>query len=134
MKDVLGSDRGAVSADLTLVTPLLLLMLLLIVQFALWSHAAHIAQVAASQGLAAARTHGGSAELGAATAQRVLDDLARGPLRGVSISADRGTVSASMRITGTATAVVPFLDLKVHAEAAGPVERYVPPTVSGATS
>jgi Flp pilus assembly protein TadG len=47
---VLRGDRGAVSVELVLATPLLLLMLLAIVQFALWSHATHIAQAAASQG------------------------------------------------------------------------------------
>ncbi|MDQ3885870.1 MAG: pilus assembly protein, partial [Actinomycetota bacterium] len=66
-------------------TPLLLLMLLAIVQFALWSHATHIAQAAASQGLAAARAQHAAAA-GSAGAQQMLDQLARGPLTGASVS------------------------------------------------
>jgi len=128
---VLRGDRGAVSAELVIATPLLLLMLLAIVQFTLWSHATHIAQAAVSQGLAAARAQNGTAAAGSASAQQMLDQLARGPLTGASVSADRSATSASIRVSGTATSVVPFLTLPVHAEAFGPVERFVPDLASG---
>lgn len=128
LRRVLRGDRGAVSAELVVATPLLLLMLMAMVQFALWSHATHIAQAAASQGLAAARAQGGSAAAGASSAQAMLDQLARGPLSGTSISADRTATTASVRIRGTASSVIPFLRLPVHAEAAGPIERFVPMT------
>lgn len=130
-RELLCGDRGAVSAELVIATPLLLLMLLAIVQFALWSHAAHIAQAAASQGLAVARAQDGTAAAGAAGAQQMLDQLARGPLTGASVSADRTATSASIRISGTATSVIPFLHLPVHAAAAGPVERFVPDLAGG---
>lgn len=131
VRQALRGDRGAVSAELVIATPLLLLMLLAIVQFALWSHATHIAQAAASQGLAAARAQGGTAAAGSASAQQVLDQLARGPLTGSIVNADRTATSASVRISGTAASVVPFLSLPVHAETAGPVERFVPDRAGG---
>lgn len=131
VRELLRGDRGAVSAELVVATPLLLLMLLLLVQFALWSHATHIAQAAASQGVAVARAQNGSAAAGSASAQRMLDQLASGPLTGADVTADRTTTSASIRITGTATSVIPFLSLPVHAEAVGPVERFVPDLVGG---
>ncbi|HVK20005.1 MAG TPA: TadE/TadG family type IV pilus assembly protein [Actinokineospora sp.] len=124
-RSALVNDRGSVSAELVLVIPLLLFLLLLIVQFALWSHATHVAQAAASNGLAVARAQNGSADLGSAAAQRVLDDLAGGPLVDPAVTAHRDNTTASVHITGTASAVVPFLRLPVHAEAAGPVERFV---------
>lgn len=126
LQRILRNDRGAASADLVLVTPLLLLVLLTIVQFVLWSHATHIAQAASSQGLAVARAQNGTAVAGAASARQLLDQLARGPLADTSIDAVRTAESASVRITGTARAVVPFLRLPVHAEAVGPVERFLP--------
>lgn len=131
MRELLRGDRGAVSAELVIATPLLLLMLLAIVQFALWSHATHIAQAAASQGLAVARAQDGTAAEGSASAQQMLDQLARGPLTGASVNADRTATSASIRISGTATSVIPFLSLPVHAEAVGPVERFVPDLAGG---
>jgi Flp pilus assembly protein TadG len=127
---LLRSDRGAVSAELVIATPLLLLILLAIVQFTLWSHATHIAQAAASQGLAAARVQSGTTAAGIASAQQMLDQLAHGPLSGASVNADRTITSASIRISGTATSVIPFLSLPVHAEASGPVERFVPDLAS----
>ncbi|WP_407936580.1 TadE/TadG family type IV pilus assembly protein [Lentzea tibetensis] len=131
LRRVLRGDLGAVSAELVIATPLLLLILLAIVQFALWSHATHIAQAAAAQGLAAARAQNGTAAAGTASAQQLLDQLAQGPLTGTNIAAERGAVSASVRISGIATSVVPFLSLPVRAEAVGPVERFVPDVATG---
>ncbi|MEV0675893.1 TadE/TadG family type IV pilus assembly protein [Actinosynnema sp. NPDC050436] len=126
VRRALRGDRGSVSAELVIAMPLLLLMLLAIVQFALWSHATHIAQAAASQGLAAARSQNGTAAAGAAGARHLLDQLASGPLTGSTVTSDRNAASASVRVSGTATSVVPVLSLTVHAEAVGPVERFVP--------
>jgi Flp pilus assembly protein TadG len=126
LRRVLRGDHGAVTTELVIATPLLLVILLVIVQFALWSHATHIAQAAASRGLAAARAQHGTAAVGAAGAQQLLDQLARGPLGGSSVLVDRTAISVSVRISGTATSVVPFLTLPVHAEATGPLERFVP--------
>jgi hypothetical protein len=123
---ILRNDRGAASADLVLFTPLLLLVLLTVVQFVLWSHATHIAQAAASQGLAVTRAQNGTAAAGTTSARQLLDQLARGPLTGASVSVERTSETASVRITGSTRTVVPFLRLPVHAEAAGPVERFVP--------
>ncbi len=86
---MLRGDRGSVSVELVIATPLLLFMLLAIIQFALWSHATHIAQAAASQGLAAARAQDGTAAAGAAGALQMLDQLDSGPLTGASVTADR---------------------------------------------
>jgi Flp pilus assembly protein TadG len=131
LQRVLRGDRGSVSVELVIATPLLLLMLLAIIQFALWSHATHIAQAAASQGLAAARAQDGTAAAGSASAQQMLDQLDSGPLTGASVDTERSATAASVRISGTATSVVPFLHLPVHAETLGPVERFVPDLTGG---
>jgi len=117
-------DGGGASVELVVASPVVLLVLLAVVQFALWSHATHIAQAAASQGLSSSRVQGGSAAAGAASARQVLDQLGSGPLIGTGISSDRGSESASVRVTGTATPVIPFLTLRVYAEATGPIERF----------
>jgi hypothetical protein len=131
VRRVLVGDRGAVSAELVIAIPLVLFMLLAIVQFALWSHATHIAQAAAAQGLAACRAQDGTAADGQASAQHLLDELGQGPLTAASIVANRTADSASIQITGTALAVIPLLHISVHAEAAGPAERFVP--IAGGT-
>lgn len=119
-----GGERGAGSVELVIATPLLMLLLLGIVQFAVWSHATHIAQAAASHGLAASRVTTGTEADGHAAAQSVVDQLADGPLVDAQVEVARGPGAVSVRITGTASQVVPFLNLPVRAEAAGPVERF----------
>ena len=131
MRRALRGDRGSVSVELVIATPLLLWMLLAIVQFALWSHATHIAQAAASQGLAAARVQGATTAAGNAGAQRMLDQLGQGPLTDTSVTSGRTADSASVVVTGVASSVIPFLRLPVHAEALGPLERFVPDVTGG---
>jgi len=120
---VWAEQRGSVSAELVITVPVLLLMLLLIAQFALWAHATHIAQAAASQALAAARVQGATSTDGEVTARGVLAQLGRGPLRNPHLTITRGPQQCTVEITGDTVSVVPLLVLPVRAHAAGPTER-----------
>jgi Flp pilus assembly protein TadG len=126
LERVLRGDRGSVSAELVIATPLLLFMVMAIVQFALWSHATHIAQAAAAQGLATARVQDATAAQGDAAVRHLLDQLGHGPLTHARIDATRNGDAVTIRVTGDTTAVIPLLHLPVHAEATGPVERFIP--------
>jgi hypothetical protein len=119
-----------VNAEIALAAPLLMLILLTIVQFALWSHATHMAQAAAAEGLAAARIDTGSAADGEASALTTIARLGDGSIREVAVHASRNQDQASVQVTGVAATVIPFLRLPVHAEAAGPVERFIPDTTT----
>jgi Flp pilus assembly protein TadG len=120
-------ERGVVTAELVVAVPFLLLMLTLIMQFAIWAHATHIAQAAASQALDTARVLGGSNATGQSEADDVLAQLGAGPLKGAQATVTRGPTQTTVDITGSAATVVPFLHLPVRARAVGPTERYVPP-------
>lgn len=120
-------ERGSVTAELVLAVPALLLLILLIAQFAIWAHATHIAQAAASQALSAARVHRASSANGHAEASSVLGQLGAGPLKNPHATVNRGPQQSTVEITGEAAAVVPFLDLPVRGRAAGPSERFVTP-------
>ncbi|MFE5565055.1 TadE/TadG family type IV pilus assembly protein [Amycolatopsis japonica] len=122
----MSGDRGEATVELVIATPLLLLVLLAIIQFAVWSHATHVAQTAASQALAAARVQHGTADAGHAAGQRLLDELAAGPLREPRLAVDRNSTSVSVSVRGEAAAVLPGVHLHVHAETTGEVERFVP--------
>lgn len=126
LERVLRGDRGSVSAELVIATPLLFFMVMAIVQFALWSHATHIAQAAAAQGLATARVQDATAAQGDAAARHLLDQLGHGPLTHARIDATRSGDAVMIRVSGDTTAVIPLLYLPVHAEATGPVERFIP--------
>ncbi|WP_405956894.1 TadE/TadG family type IV pilus assembly protein [Streptomyces phaeochromogenes] len=117
-------DRGTVTVEMVYIIPALFTLVMLLAQATLWWHAAHIAQATTAHALAATRVEHGTAADGQNQAQRVLDQLGRGPLRGVHVNVTRGAERADVRITGTASSVIPFLHLPVRAHAAGPVERF----------
>jgi Flp pilus assembly protein TadG len=107
--------------------PVMLLIVLTIVQFAIWSQASHIAQAAASQGLDTTRAYGGTTGAGQDQAQQILDQLDNGPLTGATVDVQRDGQSATVTISGTAESVVPFLHLPIRAHATGPVEAFTTP-------
>jgi Flp pilus assembly protein TadG len=117
-------ERGSASAELVIATPLLLLLLLGVVQFALWEHASHIAQAAAQQALDAARTQHASSTTGQAQARSVLDQLGRGVLIDPTVTVSRSTDTTRVQVHAGTEAVIPLLQLPVQAVATGPTEHF----------
>ena len=124
-------ERGAGTVELVIAAPLLLLLILTIAQFALYMHATHIAQAAASEALSTARVSGGTTAAGSAEGHRILTQLGDGPLQGPSVRVQRDDARASVTISGTVANVIPFMTFTVHAEAVGPVEKFIPGNQSG---
>jgi Flp pilus assembly protein TadG len=119
-------DRGAVSAELVVATPLLLVLVLLVVQFALWQHAVHVAGAAAQEGARSARLEGGSAAAGQARAEQFLAQLGRTVVMQPQVIVRRDLDRARVEVTGYAVNVLPFIHLPIRAESDGPVERFRP--------
>ena len=118
-------ERGSASAELVVATPLLMLLILGVIQFALWQHATHIAEAAAQRGLAAGRVDGGTETTGQTEADAVLRQL--GVLSDSRVVTDRTVDMTTVIVTGEAPSVLPFLHLPVRAVASGPSERFRPP-------
>jgi Flp pilus assembly protein TadG len=116
--------RGAVSAELVIATPLLLLLIMGVIQFALWQHATHVAGAVAQQGLAVGRLQGETAAAGQSEAQSVLDQLGSGVLVDSNITATRTGTTTTVVVTGHAESVVGLFSLPVKATATGPTEIY----------
>ncbi len=100
-----------------------MLLLLAVVQFALWAHAAQVVQLAASEGDQAARTTGDVAS-GETRANAVL------AASGSVVTASSAVVSigpgqeAMTTVKGRAEAVLPWLSLPVSAIQVGPVQEF----------
>lgn len=124
----LRGDRGSATTQLVLVVPALLLLALLIVQFALVWHARHIAQYAAERALAAARVEGGTGADGQTQARRSLAALGSRVLTAPSVTVNRTTTQTTVRVGGRVMAVVPGLSLHASGTASGPTERITTPT------
>ena len=122
-------ERGSVSAELVIATPLFLLLVLGVVQFALWEHATHVAQAVAAEGLAAGRLADASDQAAVSEADAVLAQLGSAVLVGAQVSATRTAEGTTVIVTGRAEELLPFFTLPVRAVAVGPTESF---TTSGA--
>ncbi|MEU7314904.1 TadE family protein [Streptomyces sp. NPDC007083] len=123
----LREDRGAVTAQLVIFFPLLILTALVAVQFALAWHAQHIAQYIAQDALAAARPQHASAADGQAQARHRVGTLAGRILTRPKVSVTRSATRVTARVTGGVLQAVPGLELRASGVAEGPVERLTTP-------
>jgi Flp pilus assembly protein TadG len=120
----LRDERGDATTELVLVTPVLLLLIGFVIQFALWYHAAHVAEAAAQEGVRAARAFGGSADAGQARAAHFLAETGPNIVKGPDVTAVRDLRTARVEVHGYAPSVVPGLRLAVSGEAESPTERF----------
>jgi Flp pilus assembly protein TadG len=118
-------EHGAVAAELVIATPLLLLLVMGVIQFALWQHAEHIASAVAQQGVSVGRLQGQPATAGKNEAQSVLDQLGSTVLVDSNISATRTAATTTVTVTGHAESILGIFSLPVKAVAVGPSEPAV---------
>ena len=116
-------DAGAGAVELVIVTPLLMLLVLGVIQFALAEQAQHVAQAAATQALAAARVQDGTAAAGQAQAATVLSQLG-GSLTGPAVTVTRTATQARVTVTGGVESLIPGVRLHVRATVTGPAEEW----------
>ena len=118
------TERGYVTTEVVLLTPVLLFLVMLVVQFGLWLHAQHVAQAAADEGLRDARTVSVPLADAEARASTFLDQTASSVIQDRSLSIERDGDTARVIVIGHAPAVVPGFELGIRAVAAAPVERF----------
>jgi Flp pilus assembly protein TadG len=113
-------DRGEVSLQVVLLTPVLLVLVLAVVQTALWYHAAQLAENAASDGASAAARHGAGTGLGTGALRDFVSDA------GGALVAGRVDVDGTAMVA-TATVHVPHVlpgwPDTVTRQARSPIER-----------
>ena len=117
-------ERGAIGIEFMLIISMLVVVFLVMLQYAVRAHAHRIVTAAAEEGLAAAAAYDGSAEEGRRTVQRYVQDLGPGVENAV-VTASRSADTARVTVTGEVEEFVPFLTVEVSAEVEGPVERFV---------
>ena len=117
-------EDGA-TTEFVVAFPAFFFLIMVVVQFALWLHASHVAQAAAQEGARAARV--ASAQAGEERAQRFLDNLAPSLITNRQVSASRGSDAARVEVWGDATSLIPgFGAFRIHEVSTGPVERFRP--------
>ena len=126
------TDRGASTLELALLTPILLLVILSVVQFALVFHARHVALAAAQSAARVAREQPTGDWRSAARTEAVQYVNKIGPqlLTRVDAVPEENTARHERGVTvgGEAVPVVPFFTFHVSEHSSGPIECYRPDT------
>jgi Flp pilus assembly protein TadG len=113
-------DRGEVSLQVVLLTPVVLLLVLVSVQAALWYHAVQLADNAAADGAATAARHGATPDAGrAAVADFVREAGGRLVVADVSGDGHQMVASATIHVP----AVLPGWPDVVTRRAKAPIEQ-----------
>jgi Flp pilus assembly protein TadG len=107
--------------------PVFFLLVIVGIQFALWSHAAHLARAAAEQGSQVASGYGSSDSAGTHAAYQFISTTGPGTLTGAQVSTTTlSDDTAQVTVTGRAQALIPWFDLTVSATSDAPIQEYRP--------
>ena len=112
-------------AEFVVCLPVFFLLVIGGVQYALWSHASHLARAAAEQGSQVASGYGSTLSAGTQAAQSFIATTGPGTLTDPQVvtSTLSGDV-AQVTVTGRAQALIPWLDLTVSATSNAPIQEY----------
>src|SRR5689334_18582697 len=93
------SERGAIAIEFMLVLSMLVVVFLVLLQYAVRANAHRIATAAAEEGLAAASAYDGSAQAGRQVAQKYVRHLGGG-LHHPVVTTSRSATTARVEVTG----------------------------------
>jgi hypothetical protein len=117
-------EQGLTSTELAVLMPVVIGLVLVPFQMALWWHARQVADGAARHAVDAAQTQDATETEGIDAAVRFLD--AAGNITDPQVTVNRTSEMVTAEITGQAPQLLPGFDWQVTARAAGPVERFIP--------
>jgi Flp pilus assembly protein TadG len=112
--------------ELVIVFPVAMLLILLLIQGALWFLARSVATDAAQDGARAASVIGGTEASGQQAATADLHQLAGPMLSATTVSATRSASNAQVTVTGRAESILPGFSLPISTSASDPVEVFRP--------
>ncbi|GLW05446.1 hypothetical protein Misp01_05760 [Microtetraspora sp. NBRC 13810] len=131
-------ERGATVIELAMIMPVVLAVILLIVQVALWFHGRQVADAAAREGARIARSAGaessgweGEAE---DRARQIVEAVGPRLLRDADITAWEDADQRGVEVTGQVVQVVPLLPeltFTITSRFGGPVECFRPDVEGG---
>ena len=123
----LSGERGAASLELAIAFPVVLLLVMTLIQAALWFYSRSIALGAAQEGAREGRVQPASTGRAQAAAEDFLDQAGEGLLTGSAVSVAATPGSIQVTVTGTSISLFPGLPgWSITQTAHGPVERPTP--------
>lgn len=120
-------DGGYSIVEAVITLPVLIMMVMFVVQYALLWHGRHVAEAAAQNGLRDARGYQANAAAGERSASDYLRQVAPNLLTRPQVNANRDDTTVTVTVRATVLSIVPFGDFTISETAAGPVERFIAP-------
>ena len=117
-------EAGLTSTELAVLMPVLIALVLVPFQVALWWHAKQVADGAAREAIDAAQVATATEADGVRAAQWFLD--AAGNIVEPDVTVTRTPDTVTAQVAGRAPRILPGFDWRVTAYAVGPVERFIP--------
>jgi Flp pilus assembly protein TadG len=117
-------EAGLTSTELAVVMPVIIALVLVPFQVALWWHARQVAEAAAREAVDAAQVVTATEADGIRAAEWFLD--AAGNITEPDVTVTRTADTVTVEVTGRAPRIIPGLDWQVTAHASGPIERFIP--------
>lgn len=122
---VRGNDDGYNIVEFMLTFVALIIITMVVIQFALLWHARHVAQAAAQDALRTASNYQSTADAGQSDGYAYLHQVAPNLVLDPQITVTRNATTVDVDVTGHVLSIGPF-NLTVHESAGGPVERGTP--------
>jgi TadE-like protein len=119
-----GRDRGDATAQLVVLVPVLLLMVLLVVQAALWYHTANIARASAARGAGAGAPISADASVAGEAALATAVENGGRVVSAPAVAIDSRTVKVVVELA--VPQIVPFFPATVARAQLEPRERFIP--------
>lgn len=120
------ADDGYSVVEASITLPVLLLLTMLVVQWALIWHGQHVAEAAAQDGLRAARGYQATAASGQTATENYLQAVAPRLLTSPRVDVTRTSTTVTVHVHASVPSVLPGSGFDVDETASGPVERFVP--------
>jgi Flp pilus assembly protein TadG len=117
-------EKGLTSTELAVLMPVLIALVLVPFQVALWWHASQVADAAAREAVDSAQVATATEDDGMRAAEWFLD--AAGNIVDPEVTVTRTADTVSVEVTGRAPRLIPGFDWQVTAHATGPIERFIP--------
>lgn len=105
--------------------PIVFMVMMIAVQAAVFMHTAHVAQVSATEGVAATARYGGGISAGAEATVKAIAELEATAMDIPAVNIVDGV--AEVKVVLRVPRVAPFFDFVVARTAREPVERYLAP-------
>jgi Flp pilus assembly protein TadG len=122
-------DRGLATVEVLFVLPIVVLVILGIIQTAMWWYDRQVAATAAQEAARYARYYTATAADGQRRGYEYLH-LVQGDgqsLRNVHVEVTRTATTVTVTVSGDTLGLMPWVHPHISETATGPVERYVPP-------